>query len=747
MIENIINTLNEEQRQAVLLKSGSALILAGAGSGKTRVLTSRIAALLASGAVQSKQILAVTFTNKAAKEMMTRLSALLPFELRSLWVGTFHGLSHRLLRLHWREAGLSQNFQILDMQDQLALIKRVLRELSLDEERFPARKVQFWINQQKEKGLRAASLDGRDYQTNQYIPIYQAYELQCAKENVVDFSELLLRSYELLRDHDSLKKHYQERFLHVLVDEYQDTNDLQVSWLKQLTGSHTSVFAVGDDDQSIYAFRGANTQNMARFRHDFQADHLIKLTQNYRSGGHILKAANAVISCNRDRLGKDLWTDQGDGELITVYEAGTDLQEAGWIVEKIQQLMSQNYSRDDVAILYRSNAQSRVIEHALFQAKIPYRVYGGLRFFDRAEIKHAMAYLRLIDRDDDDGAFLRVVNFPARGIGQKTLEQLIVLASEAQQGQGVPLLVKARELGGKFSAFVQLIDHLREKKQSLSLADLVALVIEDSGLVTQYRGEKDGEDRVNNLQELISAAKFFVEESTKNEVEDEALSDEVGELTRFLSNAALESGDVDSDVHERVVHLMTVHSAKGLEFKIVFVTGLEEGLFPHENSQSEPNGLEEERRLMYVAITRARERLFLSWAGSRQMHGRNQYHMASRFLEELPEEDTEHLRAKFNLYSRDHHASKAWDDWVSDLQNSAGQKKQEDSFSESRVIRGGDWGDLDLSIGRWVKHAHFGRGRITALEGGGQSAKVRVDFEQHGRKWLVLSVAKLEPFE
>ncbi|HXR55580.1 MAG TPA: UvrD-helicase domain-containing protein, partial [Casimicrobiaceae bacterium] len=625
MSSPLLANLNPEQLEAVTLPHASALILAGAGSGKTRVLTTRIAWLLATGQATPLSILGVTFTNKAAKEMLARLSALTPVNIRGMWVGTFHGLCNRMLRMHYREASLLQLFQILDTQDQLALIKRMYRAHDIDDERYPPRELQWFIAASKEEGRRPNAVEAGDDFTRRQVEHYALYDAMCQREGVVDFAELLLRCYELLSHNDTIRAHYRRRFSHLLVDEFQDTNVLQYRWLQLLTGPNAAVFAVGDDDQSIYAFRGANVANMQHFERDFgrpdRPVKLIKLEQNYRSHGHILDAANALIKNNATRLGKNLWTSEGKGEPVRVFNAPSDLDEASFIVDVVKGLADEELALDEIALLYRSNAQSRVLEHALFNAALPYRVYGGMRFFERAEIKHALAYLRLVAEPGDDGAFLRVVNFPPRGIGARTLEQL----QDAARTQGASLwqVACAGSLKGKaatsLAAFVRLIDDMRSATQGLPLHEAVQHVVEASGLLAHYRAEKGGSERVENLEELVNAAQNFVREAdlavdapireqrsgnreqesvpgdTDTAARDEGATDP---LTAFLAHAALEAGETQAAEGRPALQLMTMHSAKGLEFHTVFVTGLEEGLFPHENSLNEMTGVEEERRLM-----------------------------------------------------------------------------------------------------------------------------------------------------
>ncbi|TMG92858.1 MAG: DNA helicase II [Betaproteobacteria bacterium] len=704
---NLLENLNPEQLAAVTLPDQSALILAGAGSGKTRVLTTRIAWLIQTGNVSPNGVLAVTFTNKAAREMLTRISAMLPISTRGMWVGTFHGLCNRLLRAHYRDAGLPQLFQILDSQDQHAAVKRVLKALSVDEDRFPAREAQYFINAEKEEGRRARDVEIGDEIARRYAEIYAAYDEQCQREGVVDFAELLLRTFELLSRNEVLREHYRNRFRHILVDEFQDTNRLQYRWLKLLAGPKNIMFAVGDDDQSIYRFRGAHVGNMAEFERDFRVENVIRLEQNYRSHAHILAAANALIAHNKKRLGKNLWTSAGQGEPVRIYEAQSDGYEASWLAEEVQALKRGGLRLADIGVLYRSNAQSRIIEHALFSNGIPYRVYGGLRFFERMEIKHALAYLRLVANPDDDGAFLRVANFPARGIGARSLEAL----QDAAKAGDASLYKAASGLSGKsgaaLAAFLRLIESLKAETQGLLLPETVEVMLERSGLVAYYKGERDGADRVENLSELVNAASAFVNEGEEHD------------LPGFLAHAALESGENQAAEGADALQLMTVHSAKGLEFHAVFITGLEEGLFPHEQSVLEDDGLEEERRLMYVAITRARTRLYLSFAQTRMLHGQTRYNVASRFLDELPEE------AVKRLTPRPGHAK--FDDVAWAPAKSYKTKTPGHGFR----------------IGQSVLHPKFGQGVIVNAEGSGTDARLQINFGKQGMKWLALEYAKL----
>ncbi len=731
--------LNAEQLEAVTLPHQSALILAGAGSGKTRVLTTRMAWLIQTGQVNPMSLLAVTFTNKAAKEMMTRLSAMLPINTRGMWVGTFHGLCNRMLRAHYREAGLPQMFQILDTQDQLALVKRLMRGLNIDEERYPPRQVQWFIAAQKEEGKRADKVEPYDDFSRRMVDVYAEYDRQCQREGVVDFAELLLRSYELLARNDHLREHYAGRFRHILVDEFQDTNRLQYRWLQLLAGQHNAIFAVGDDDQSIYGWRGASTANMQDLQRDFHVEKVIKLEQNYRSHGNILDAANALIGHNRKRLGKSLWTADAKGEPLRVFEAATDYEEAAYVVDEVRSLRNEGTALADIAVLYRSNAQSRVIEHALFTAGMPYRVYGGLRFFERQEIKHSLAYLRLVANQEDDGALLRIINFPTRGIGNRSLEQLQAMAKEA--GMSLWAAACANTLSGKaatsIAAFVKLIEAMRSATAGLQLPEVISHVVEHSGLKAHYRSEKEGADRIENLDELINAAAVFVDErATWVPAEGAPVEEEMDELTAFLAHAALEAGEHQALAGADALQLMTVHSAKGLEFHAVFVTGLEEGLFPHENSMTEADGVEEERRLMYVALTRARRRLYLLLAQSRMLHGQTRYNVPSRFFQELPEA----------LLQRVNHVRQA------STSNSAYARQLSPSYGPARAgTRGASTAPVMPShnspwrIGQAVTHAKFGAGVIVNAEGGGNDARVQVNFRDSGLKWLMLEYAKLTP--
>ncbi len=750
----MIDKLNDPQRDAVTLPAQHALVLAGAGSGKTRVLTTRMAWLIQTSQVSPLGLLAVTFTNKAAREMVARVSAILPIDTRGLWIGTFHGLCNRMLRAHHRDAGLPQAFQILDTADQLAAIKRLLKANGVDDDKYPPRDVQRFINGAKEDGQRPGDVEAYDSFRRRLIEIYTLYEAQCQREGVVDFPELLLRAYELLSRHAPIREHYQRRFKHILVDEFQDTNTLQYKWLTLLAGGGAHLFAVGDDDQSIYAFRGANVGNMADFERDYAHGTVIRLEQNYRSFGHILDSANALISHNTSRLGKNLWTEQGEGEQIRVVEQPTDLLEAQWLVEEVRGLISDGRDRSQIAILYRSNAQSRVIEHALFSAGVPYKVYGGLRFFERQEIKHALAYLRLMANLDDDTSWMRVVNFPPRGIGARTLE----LLGDQSRAYDTSLSAAVARVPGKggsnLAQFSLLIQRLAQETHSLPLPDLVEHVIEHSGLIGHYQLDREGADRIENLRELITAAAAFVAESDMGGLPagevvqtmgaQDAMQegfDGLSPLMAFLSHAALEAGDNQAQAGQDAVQLMTVHAAKGLEFDAVFITGIEEGLFPHENSILEQAGLEEERRLMYVAITRARERLYFSLAQSRMLHGQTRYAMRSRFLSEVPEAHLKWLTPKQGLAD----SEPRWRSSGAGFDPYARQGKAQTVASVHRSTTSGvTVGSQHFRIGQGVRHGRFGEGTIFGLSGSGLDAQAQIQFRDIGAKTLALGVAKLE---
>ena len=738
-VSDLLDGLNEAQREAVTLPPGSALVLAGAGSGKTRVLVHRIAWLVKVEAAAPWGVLAVTFTNKAAREMRLRIEQLLGQPVGGMWVGTFHGLAHRLLRAHWQEAGLPQGFQILDSDDQQRLVKRVIRELNLDESKWPPRQAQWFINQQKDEGHRPQHLDdGGDLFQRQMIKIYAAYETTRRRAGAVDFAELLLRAHELWRDRPDLLHHYRQRFAHILVDEFQDTNAIQYAWLRLLAGERDNLFVVGDDDQSIYGWRGARVENIRDFARHYPGARTIRLEQNYRSSGNILKAANTVIANNPSRLGKDLWTVDGDGEPIRLYAAFNEVDEARFVVGRVQDFVQQGGRRSEVAILYRTTAQSRLFEEALIQTGIPYRVYGGLRFFERAEIKDALAYLRLTANRHDDPSFERAVNQPPRGIGPKTLDAVRDHARDFNCSlwrAGEDLLrggsMQARAANA-LKGFLELIEEMAAERDRLPLPELASAVIERSRLAGHFAKARDGrgQDRIENLQELVNAARQFdnpglaafalaTGSAEAAAVEPTIGSDEgeLSDLDAFLAHAALEAGEGQADEWEDCVQLMTLHSAKGLEFPLVFIGGMEEGLFPHGMSSDDPDRLEEERRLCYVGMTRAMRQLTLSHAESRRLHGQETYPLPSRFLRELPRELVEEVRAAPRV-SRPYAAG---------------------------LAAGGAIGaEIGYNLGQRVLHPKFGEGVVLNAEGQGAAARVQVNFEAVGPKWLVVAYANLE---
>jgi len=716
----ILENLNDAQRQAVTSPAKPTLVIAGAGSGKTRVLVHRAAWLIDVEGVSPHSLLAVTFTNKAAAEMRNRIEGLLQLPVQHLWIGTFHGLAHRMLRRHWREAKLPQNFQIIDSDDQLRLIKRLFKNLEIDDSRWAPKEIQWFINAQKDEGLRPQHIDdGGDPNRREMISLYQSYEEVCQRGGLVDFAELLLRAHELLRDNKELLEHYRRRFQHLLVDEFQDTNAIQYAWLRLLAGDRGVPFVVGDDDQSIYRWRGARVEHIHQFQKDFPGTIIVKLEQNYRSTSTILDAANAIIANNASRLGKNLWTEGAEGEPIKVYSAYNERDEADFVIGRLRGWIDQGNLRADAAILYRSNAQSRVLEESLINAGIPYRVYGGLRFFERMEIKDALAYLRLIAHRDDDSSFERVVNKPTRGIGTRTLDQVRSYArANACSLWRAAGAVASDELNGRaanaVAAFMALIERLDRDTKGLELHDQVDHVIYQSGLVDFFKKDKGekGETRVENLDELVSAAKSFTPDP----------ANEMSPLDEFLSHAALEAGEGQADAWEDCVQLMTMHSAKGLEFPLVFMCGMEDGLFPHQRSIADPNGLEEERRLCYVGITRAMQNLYITYAEQRRLHGMDSFSQPSRFIAEIPGEHIEEVRPRVQV-SRPLHSTS------SQRRSSAGTAAGS---------------ELGIRLGQHVRHKKFGDGVILNCEGQGAHARVEVNFETAGTKWLVLGYANLE---
>ena len=723
-VSDILNPLNEAQRSAVTVDGQHALILAGAGSGKTRVLVHRISWLIEVEKVSPYAILAVTFTNKASAEMRGRIETLLGIPVGSMWVGTFHSLAHRLLRAHWQDAGLPQGFQILDSQDQQRVIKRLIKAMDLDESQWPAKQAQGFINSRKDDGLRAAHIEDRgDPYLRQMIKIYHAYEEACQRGGLVDFAELLLRAHELWREKPEILAHYRNRFSHILVDEFQDTNSIQYAWLRLLAGDQSRLFVVGDDDQSIYGWRGAKIENIQRFSKDFGNTQTFRLEQNYRSTGNILKAANSLIANNAARLGKELWTDGNNGEPIQLYRAFNDIEEARYVVEQIAMYTELDMRRSDHAILYRSNAQSRLFEEALLARGIAYRVYGGLRFYERAEIKDALAYLRLLSNRHDDPSFERVVNLPTRGIGERSLQAIRdhardyrVSLWDAACALCHQQLLPSRAISA-LSGFISLIEKLAADCEGLDLGDSVEWVVEHSGLIEHFKKDKGerGQARIENLEELGSAARqFHYDEAT-----------DMTALDAFLAHASLEAGDAEAEQNEDCVQLMTLHSAKGLEFPAVFLCGMEEGLFPHQMSLNEPGRLEEERRLCYVGITRARQRLYITHAEMRRLHGSETFAAASRFINEVPEDLIKEVRPKKRLPQA----------------NRMPHSPQRTTRRRSAPL---DEAPSGLRLGQLVSHPKFGEGTVMSYEGQGSQARVQINFNSAGSKWLVAAYANLQ---
>ncbi len=715
-VSDLLNDLNDPQREAVCAERVNQLVLAGAGSGKTRVLVHRIAWLMQTEGISPYGVLAVTFTNKAAREMRARLEALTGVALRGMWVGTFHGLAHRLLQLHWQAAKLPQSFQILDSDDQLRLVKRVLRALELDDSQWPPKQAQWFINAQKDEGIRAAHVQQHtgDAYTKTMARIYQYYEDLCQQGGLVDFGELLLRSHELWLNNPDILAHYQKRFSDILVDEFQDTNTIQYAWLRVLAGKSCAVMAVGDDDQSIYGWRGAKVENIRSFSKDFTPTSTVRLEQNYRSTETILTAANAVIANNSGRLGKDLWTDGDNGQPIALYSGFNEQDEANFIISRIEQALLANRNRSDIAILYRSNAQSRILEEVLLRAGIAYRIYGGQRFYERMEIRNALAYLRLMLNRNDDPAFERVVNTPTRGIGEKTIDTVRLYAREAGLSlwQSASALIENNSLTKRaataLQGFVSLIEGLCEL-DDLVLHTLVEQVLEITELKDFHRAEKGerGQARVENLEELVSAIRAFPFEDDEHTTP----------LRQFLDTAALDAGDTQADESDDAVQLMTLHSAKGLEFPLVFLAGMEENLFPHKMSKDEPGRLEEERRLCYVGITRAMDELVLTYAESRRLHGSDSFNMPSRFIKEIPHDLLEEVRVRSQI-----------------------SRPVSPSFVQESAVQ-----STGLQLGQRVEHKTFGEGTVLQVEGSGKNARIQVNFDLPGSKWLVLQYANLTP--
>lgn len=728
-VSQTLDSLNIAQREVVASPIGNCLVLAGAGSGKTRVLVHRIAWLIQAEGISPHAIMAVTFTNKAAAEMRGRIESLLGVSTRGMWVGTFHGLAHRLLRLHWRDVGLPENFQILDADDQFRLIKRIMKGLNLDESKWPPRQAQSFINNQKDEGRRPQNIEpyGDRFEVTM-LQVYQAYEEACRLSGMVDFAELLLRAHEIWLHKPEILKHYQQRFRYLLVDEFQDTNTIQYAWLRVLSGNQIPLMVVGDDDQSIYGWRGAKIENIRQFGRDFADSQTIRLEQNYRSTKTILQAANALIAHNPSRLGKELWTDGDEGEAIQLYAGFNEVDEARFIAQRIADHLDKGQGKyNEIAILYRSNAQSRVLEEALLRESIPYRIYGGLRFFERAEIKNALAYLRLLVNRNDDGAFERIVNLPTRGVGNKTLEFVreTAKANNFSLWQSAEQVIHQRLVSARaanaLSSFLQLINNIDSVTNDMDLAELADQVITMSGLIEFHKKEKGekGRARVENLEELVTACQAF----NPDDYFIEGVEVQPSPLAAFLDHAALEAGDTQADQFEDCVQLMTLHSAKGLEFPLVFLTGLEQGLFPHKISMEDPDGLEEERRLCYVGITRAMVKLYMTHAESRRLHGQENINRPSRFIKEIPGKLIKEIRLNASI-TRPSYTPTA-----------------------PAITNKGNIPDTDLQVGQRVLHSIFGEGTIVNYEGQGAQARVQVNFANEGIKWLVVAYAKLEILE
>lgn len=716
-VSTLLDDLNDKQRDAVAAKRNDMLVLAGAGSGKTRVLVHRIAWLMNVEDLSPYGILSVTFTNKAAREMRGRIESLMDRSLHGMWIGTFHGIAHRLLRSHYKEANLPENFQIIDSDDQYRLLRRILKSMNLDEKQWSPKHIQWYINSNKDEGLRAQHVPtNNDANQERMREIYQVYEQTCQRSGLVDFAELLLRSHELWQNDPRVLAHYQSRFQYILVDEFQDTNNIQYAWLRMLSCDTNNIMIVGDDDQSIYGWRGANVQNISHFLKDYSTAKTIRLEQNYRSTGTILKAANAVIDNNRGRLGKELWTELADGDPIQLYAGFNDLDEARFIVSQIKQHQEQGNALEDCAILYRNNAQSRVIEEALLHEGLPYRIYGGLRFFERQEIKDAMAYMRLISHPMDDSAFERVINTPTRGIGEKTVQQIREAAKATEQSlwHAAQLMVNEKRLSaralGAVQGFVELILHLQQETVNVPLESIANKAIKGSGIYAMYQNEtgEKAQARIENLDELVTACEQF-------DAPDDA--DNLSPLDAFLAHASLEAGELQADKYQDAVQMMTIHTAKGLEFSLVLLAGVEEGMFPNSMSNDEPGRMEEERRLCYVGMTRAMQRLIITYAESRRLYGQDKYHTASRFIREIPSDCLHEVRLRANV-----------------------SRPVSARFAQRPVA---DSPTSEFRLGDLVCHPKFGEGTILNYEGEGSQARVQVQFDGVGSKWLVLSFARL----
>lgn len=721
MSQKIVETLNPAQQQAVTATQKHTLILAGAGSGKTKVLVHRTAWLIQQQGISPYHIFAVTFTNKAANEMRHRIENILQGALSGLWIGTFHGLGHRMLRRHWEAANLIENFQIIDNDDQTRILRRIIKALNIDEKKTPPKLALWFINQQKDQGLRAKDVDDQsDFSKRNLKKIYEVYETQCQQSGLVDFAEILLRTHELLLNNPEILSHYQQRFQHILVDEFQDTNEIQYAFIRLLAGGDNTVMIVGDDDQSIYGWRGAKVDNLHQFCRDFPSTETIRLEQNYRSTQVILDAANALITHNDSRLGKELWTDKDEGDPIVHYTAFNDIDEAHYVVKQIRQLTDE-FQRSELAILYRSNAQSRILEEALLRDGIPYRIYGGLRFFERAEIKDALAYLRLIVNHNDAAAFERIINTPTRGIGDKTLGIIRTHSAENNMAlwHGAKDLLQNNELSGRahnaVTDFVNLMEQLEERIANLPLHEQVEIVVNDSGLYHHFKQEKSekARARIENLDELFNATRLFTVDESSG----------LSPIAAFLAQAALEAGEEQRGETDQCVQLMTLHAAKGLEFPVVFIVGLEEGLFPSFYAEENPGGIDEERRLCYVGMTRAMKKLYLTQAQMRRVHGKEHHHRPSRFLREIPQKYLLSQGGNQRVFHQPHYT----------------QAQRQTTLSQKS--------DGEFNLGQRVRHNHFGEGVVISFEGQGSHSRVQVQFDDSDSKWLVSAFAKLEAVE